>query len=656
MVWSMDNMASEVDQTNDLELFDEVETEKTVQAKTFKECVPKMISHESDAHPDKEHDQIVAIAHSKCREKFGISKARVLFLVEQSKLLEKGSLEDMAAAVEKNMGREDWIEFAALLKNEGQKHKQICDRVDKSPSWIKKYVNPRLPEVTPIASLMSFQGTELAPSPIVPIHTIIEFTVTELRKETRTFGGWGSVELKDKQNEMVSIKGLEAIMPTYIKRGAPIQFGHSNRHVGRVLKYQIKDKLVKGENIPGLWLEGVIFSDYKIDDLAWEALQYAHKAGLPVLSLGATPIGHPSVECNDKECFKKYNKFQLYEFTITEQQRGSIGANPEATVEVAMAKGTEAQEMNSEDKQWLGSKLLAMQKSGKLPGSDLELVNLMLSTCSACQDDYNNMLKAGDTEEQAKGKLFKELMNAMSVVKEEVDSVSDSEKALVWSPKINKLNTEIGALQTKIDKAESRMKQLREKLRTAQRKRQQEEGRKSTKNNADVDKMTTPQDEKVDKEKDTPYEPLLTKEGELDMRAFATEVMKRIDKIENAMFKQGEEAEEEEEEEEIEDKKSKKKSKATSKTPADDKDQKDSEPALTLSEDALNKKFEEWAIAKGMVKVAETPAPGVSEGREITKGQGDSKEQKFPTAEELTEAAANWKDGGPSDLAKKYGY
>ena len=44
----------------------------TVQAKSFKECIPKMIEHESEAHPEMEHKQIVAIAFEKCREKFGV--------------------------------------------------------------------------------------------------------------------------------------------------------------------------------------------------------------------------------------------------------------------------------------------------------------------------------------------------------------------------------------------------------------------------------------------------------------------------------------------------------------------------------------------------------------------------------------------------------
>ena len=325
-----------------------------------------------------------------------VSKANMLFLMEKSNSLKDESLEDIKTTMEKDMESKDWAEFAAILKNKGMKHSEICNRVNKSESWIKKYVNPILNQVTPLIKFHLPSDTNNRQKAGLPIHTVLEFTISELKKETRTFGGWGSVEVLDSQEEVVSIEGLEAIMPTYMKRGAPIMFGHSNRHVGNVFKYKIKDKLVKGKNIPALWLEGRIHSDYKIDDMAWDALQYAYAAGLPVLSLGATPIGHPEVQCNDKLCFKKYNEFQLYEFTITEQQKGSIGANPESTIEVALAKSKEEKQLDSATEKEFNERLSELEKSDALPKTDIELVNIMLATCESCQDEYQNMIKQGN--------------------------------------------------------------------------------------------------------------------------------------------------------------------------------------------------------------------------------------------------------------------
>ena len=52
---------------------------KTIDASSFKDCVPKMIRHLAQAHPDMNHEQVVAVAHEKCRDKFGMSKAFLFF-------------------------------------------------------------------------------------------------------------------------------------------------------------------------------------------------------------------------------------------------------------------------------------------------------------------------------------------------------------------------------------------------------------------------------------------------------------------------------------------------------------------------------------------------------------------------------------------------
>ncbi len=134
-------------------------TEKQNKSKTFDECVSNKISVIADEDPKVEVDQRTAIAYSHCREKFGTSKARVLFLLEKSQLLEIGLLDEIKLSLEKGMVSADWIEFAALMKIEGKTHAQITDRVNKSPSWIKKYVNPILKEVTPIIALSLSQDT-----------------------------------------------------------------------------------------------------------------------------------------------------------------------------------------------------------------------------------------------------------------------------------------------------------------------------------------------------------------------------------------------------------------------------------------------------------------------------------------------------------------
>lgn len=569
-----------------------------------------------------------------------LSKANMLYLAEHSSSLDEGTLEDVTQSMEKVMKSKDWVEYATILKQQGMKHDDICNRVKKSPSWIKKYVNPMLKEVTPLIKLHPPTDTTNEFVPGLPIHTVLEITIAELKKETRTFGGWGSVEVLDSQKEVVSIEGLEAIMPTYMKRGSPIMYGHSNRHVGNVFKYKIKDKLVKGKNVPALWLEGLIHSDYKIDDMAWDALQYAYRAGLPVLSLGATPIGHPKTQCNDKACFKKYDTFQLYEFTITEQQQGSIGANPEATIEVALAKSKDI-DMKSEldkgisltpvpaktptkpehkkcvkncyDKHpnpkthpkqealWVSGGFLRCvtacaekhESTKSMNLEDTELVNMMLASCGSCQDEFQKLIKQGKTEEQAKASLLKDLLKMVENLSTEQDNPDNSGNPdeIIKSAPLAKELTDLATALTKFDVRLGKIE-----------------------------------------------------ENQVQIMKTASIGNTNAATADSAKQENGEEEEEEDDD----------KPKPPPVEKADTE-----EPAMTFSKD-FEKQMEMYLEKKGFKKVAETPVPETGQGRAITeiqKGEANLQKQKSgPSSEEMLDAMADWKNGGVTKLAEKYNH
>lgn len=587
----------------------------------------------------------------------GFSKPQLMVLVENNLDLEDETLLRITRDLQKSLSKEELREYAAMLKVSGKGNQEIADKLGFSRQWVTKYANPILKHATPqfqmLSSTVSEDTTERL-KPGLPIHTILKFTVKELKKETRTFGGWGSVEVLDSQEEIVSIDGLEAIMPTYMKRGAPIMFGHSNRHVGNVFKYQIKDKLVKGKNIPALWLEGRIHSDYKIDDLAWEALEYAHEAGLPILSLGATPVGHPEILCNDVACFKKYTEFQLYEFTIAELHKGKVGSNPETQVEIAMVKQKESNTVDSAKKQEIGQHLLQLKKSSTLPETDTDLVNMMLSTCGSCQDEYQQLIKQGSTEEEAKASLLEGLLEAMTSVEKETDLDDVDKASVIWSPAINRLNTEIKDLQTKVERSQKRLKTLQSKLDAAQKKRKVEEKKPASLSRSDSMPESANLELEIDKES-------------ADLAATLTKVNARLDKIERAITKttanigdtnaatadskkQAGADEDEEEEEEKMPPGDASKTESDSKTPA----------ALTFSKD-FEKQMDLYLQQKGFTKVAETPIPSTSAGREITEIQKGAanipgQESKMPSREEMSDAMANYAQGGITKLSKKYGY
>ncbi len=143
----------------------------------------------------------------------------------------------------------------------------------------------------------------------------------------RIFKGWGSVQMKDNQGEEVDIEGISKVMGIVMKRGGVLLLQHSNRPVGKIVKWDIREKKTKdGTMKDGLWLEAEIFKDYIIDDKVWSAIKSGWITGF---SIGGSPKpGAKKIECEGDECFIKINEMELYEVSIVDSP-----ANPEALIE-----------------------------------------------------------------------------------------------------------------------------------------------------------------------------------------------------------------------------------------------------------------------------------------------------------------------------------
>jgi hypothetical protein len=58
-------------------------------------------------------------------------------------------------------------------------------------------------------------------------------------EKKRIFEGWASVEVVDKQGEVVPAEELKKAMIDFMDRGGAIVFEHSNKPVGKVLQWQV---------------------------------------------------------------------------------------------------------------------------------------------------------------------------------------------------------------------------------------------------------------------------------------------------------------------------------------------------------------------------------------------------------------------------------
>lgn len=340
------------------------------------------------------------------------SKAELLLGMDNVKIsdnIEQESLDILKSSFSKMFDRDDWIDYAARLKKMGVRNSDILEKIPYKLSWLKKYVNPVFEQVTLEKEYLTKSPGEVTGSlekvgkPFNPDRIVLSFRVTEINKSTRTFKGWGTVEMKDLDGEIISVEGLERIMPVYMRRGAPVQYGHSNKHVGRLKNYKIIEKVVKNQKLPAVEVTGQIFTDYRIDDLAWQAILLAMENDDAVLSIAGTPTSRPSIQCDETECFPRHDNLEVYEFSVVEYQRGSKGANPEAKV-------FEAVETEKE--------VTKAEKNPVLPAGH-QLVDMMMSKSVSCQDRFISLIEAGKTESEAKASLYREMIGLNSTTKTE---------------------------------------------------------------------------------------------------------------------------------------------------------------------------------------------------------------------------------------------
>lgn len=148
-----------------------------------------------------------------------------------------------------------------------------------------------------------------------------------LNSEKRIFKGWASIEIRDSQGEIIPIQKIVEAMPAYITRGGAITLAHTNKIVGKVLSYELKEK----NNTLGLMITGQIFGDYEIDTQVWEKIKSGEYNGLSISGY---------IQYNDK---KEVEKAELLEIAITPKP-----VNKEAKV-VIMSQVAKSEEIKKEE-------------------------------------------------------------------------------------------------------------------------------------------------------------------------------------------------------------------------------------------------------------------------------------------------------------------
>ena len=101
-----------------------------------------------------------------------------------------------------------------------------------------------------------------------------------LNPESRMFKSWGSVEVRDRENDLLPMREFRKIMPVIMKRGGILMDRHSNRQVGKILNFEFMQKETPEGLKDGVMITGEIFNDYEHDDMVWQGIKDGVYKGL----------------------------------------------------------------------------------------------------------------------------------------------------------------------------------------------------------------------------------------------------------------------------------------------------------------------------------------------------------------------------------------
>jgi hypothetical protein len=145
-----------------------------------------------------------------------------------------------------------------------------------------------------------------------------------LNEKDRLVRSWMTVEVTDSQGDIVPIDQVKRVMNTWFKRGATMIDQHTNRPIGKGLRWQ--EGIEPESKKPGVLLDYQVFDDYSIDDQVWEEIKNGDRTGL---SIGGRATGKPRLKEDDYtgSTGKYLQGLELYEVSPVDNPANQLGKN-----------------------------------------------------------------------------------------------------------------------------------------------------------------------------------------------------------------------------------------------------------------------------------------------------------------------------------------
>ena len=169
----------------------------------------------------------------------------------------------------------------------------------------------------------------VSPNMLLKADNDYEFTI--LKSDELIIGGYASIEIVDKQNDLITIDALDDAVKKYMgeKKYRNVMSNHSNVQVGEVVeKYRDKNGTLHKTGVDDVGFYVVIKMRDDIEK-AKEINRGIRKGTLRSFSIGGQAISKKQRTSDDYGEYNEIDKLELHEVTICEK-----GINPEAKFDI----------------------------------------------------------------------------------------------------------------------------------------------------------------------------------------------------------------------------------------------------------------------------------------------------------------------------------
>ena len=176
--------------------------------------------------------------------------------------------------------------------------------------------------------------------PVLMKHETKDFTI--LKSDDLIIGGYASIEMVDKQNDLITLTALQKAVKDYMeeKKFRNVMSNHSNVQVGEVVdSYRDKNGVVHKSHVDDVGFYVVIKLRDDIEK-AKEISRGIRKGTLRSFSIGGQAISKRKRKSDDFGDYNEIDQLELHEVTICEK-----GINPEAKFDILKEEKKQGEKM-----------------------------------------------------------------------------------------------------------------------------------------------------------------------------------------------------------------------------------------------------------------------------------------------------------------------